>query len=155
MFELAVPWWHIVVRAGVIYFGLFLLIRMIGKRQLGELSPFDFIFLLLISEAVSPALNAGDTSLAAAGLGILTMVVLNYGIVVATARFRRIEQLLEGRPQFLVRQGKVDYAAMRRENISNNDLLAALRENGCMRPKQAEWVVLETSGDISVKKRGD
>jgi uncharacterized membrane protein YcaP (DUF421 family) len=62
--------------------------------------------------------------------------------------------VLEGGPRFLIRNGRVDHGALHDEAVSKNDLLAALRENGCMRPSEAAWAMLETSGSISVKKRG-
>lgn len=152
MFTLTVPWWDIILRAAIIYAGLFALIRVAGKREVGELSPFDLVFLLLISEMVSPSLTNGDNSLAAAFIGLGTLLALNTLVTFLTSRFLRIERVLEGRPEFLLRNGKVDYRALRKEGLSNNDLMAALRENGCMRPSEAEWAVLETSGRISVKK---
>jgi uncharacterized membrane protein YcaP (DUF421 family) len=154
MFELTRPWWEIIARAAIIYGGLFLVLRLFGKRQLGEFTPFDFIFLLLLSDSVSRALVGGDRSLIAAFLALVTLMALNLAMTYVTTRFHLAERLLEGRPQFLVREGKVDYAALRREGISKNDLLAALRKNGCESPNEADWVVLETTGTMTVKKRG-
>jgi uncharacterized membrane protein YcaP (DUF421 family) len=153
MFSMTVPWWDIAARAAIVYAALFLLIRLTGKREVGELTPFDLVFLLVISEQVSPALTGGDESLTAAGVGIVTLMGLNLGVTYLTARVRRAEHVLEGRPQFLVRRGKVDYDTLHREAISKNELLAALRENGCFVPGEAEWAVLETNGTISVKPR--
>ena len=153
MFSMTVSWWEIVVRAAVVYAALFLLIRITGKREVGELTPFDLVFLLVISEQVSPALTGGDESLAAAGIGLVTLMGLNFGITYLTSRIRSVERMLEGRPRFLIRRGAVEYETMRREAISKNELLAALRENGCFRPSEVEWAVLETNGTISVKPR--
>lgn len=154
MFSMTVPWWEIALRAAIVYAALFLLIRITGKREVGELTPFDLVFLLVIAEQVSPALTGGDESLAAAGIGLAVLMGLNLALTHLTARVRRAEHALEGRPRFLIRSGRVDYATMRREAVSKNELLAALRENGCFRPSQAEWAVLETTGSIAVKPRG-
>ena len=153
MFSLTVPWWEIALRAAIVYAGLFLLIRITGKREVGELTPFDLVFLLVIAEQVSPALTGGDESLTAAGVGLVTLMALNLAATYLTARVRLAERVMEGRPRFLVRAGKVDYETMRREAISKNELLTALRENGCFRPSEAAWAVLETDGSISVKPR--
>ena len=153
MFTMTVPWWEIALRAAIVYAALFLLIRITGKREVGELTPFDLVFLLVIAEQVSPALTGGDESLAAAGVGLAVLMGLNLGATYLTARIPRAERVLEGRPRFLLRCGKVDYATMHSEAVSRNELLAALRENGCFRPSQAEWAVLETNGSISVKPR--
>jgi len=152
MFHMTAPWWELIARAAIIYGVMFAAIRLSGKRELGELTPFDLIFLLLISEQVSPALTGGDESILAAFVGLATLLALNVSVTIATARSHRAERILEGRPQFLIRNGRVDYARLRAESISKNDLLAALRENGCLRPSEVEWAVLETSGGISVKK---
>jgi uncharacterized membrane protein YcaP (DUF421 family) len=153
MFSLTGPWWEIVARAAIVYAELLLLIRITGKREVGELTPFDLVFLLVISEQVSPALTGGDESLPAAGIGLATLMGLNLGITYLTARIPRAERVLEGRPRFLIRRGRVDYETMHGEAVSKNELLAALRENGCFRPSEAEWAVLETNGSISVKPR--
>jgi uncharacterized membrane protein YcaP (DUF421 family) len=153
MFELTRPWWEIIARAAIIYVGLFLVLRLFGKRQLGEFTPFDLIFLLLVSDSVSRALVGGDRSLSAAFLALVTLMALNLAMTYVTTRFHLAERLLEGRPQFLVRDGKVDYDALRREGVSKNDLLAALRKNGCESPGEADWVVLETAGTMTVKRR--
>jgi uncharacterized membrane protein YcaP (DUF421 family) len=154
MFTLTVPWWEIIVRAAVIYVALFALIRVTGKREVGELTPFDLVFLLVISEQVSPALTGGDESILAAIIGLVTLLGLNLGVTYLTAHIPRAERVLEGKPRFLIRDGKVDYGTMRKEAVSRNELLSALRENGCFRPSQVWWAVLETNGSITVKARG-
>jgi uncharacterized membrane protein YcaP (DUF421 family) len=153
MFSMTVSWWEIAARAALIYVALFVLIRITGKREVGEMTPFDLVFLLLISEQVSPALTGGDQSLAAALIGLGALMGLNLGVTYIAAHAVRAERVLEGRPRMLIRKGKVDYRTMRREAVSKNDLLAALRENGCFWPSQAEWAVLETNGAISVRPR--
>jgi uncharacterized membrane protein YcaP (DUF421 family) len=153
MFSISVPVWELAVRAAIVYVALFGVIRLTGKREVGELSPFDLVFLLLISEQVSPALTGGDESVVAAMIGLLVLTALNALVTHLTARSSRAERVLEGRPRFLIRGGKVDYRTLRREAVSKTELLAALRENGCFRPSQAEWAVLETDGAISVKPR--
>lgn len=155
MFTMTVPWWEIALRAACLYAVLFALIRITGKRQIGQFTPFDLILLMLLSEQVSPALSGGDQSMLGALIGIAVLVALNFGITFATSRSQRVERVVEGRPQFLIREGRVDYAMLRRESVSKNDLMAAVRESGCMRPSQVDWAVLETSGTITVRKRGD
>jgi uncharacterized membrane protein YcaP (DUF421 family) len=154
MFSISASVWELVLRAAIVYAALFVIIRLTGKREVGELSPFDLVFLLLMSEQVSPALTGGDESVTAAMIGLVTLTALNAGVTHLSARVPWAERMLEGRPRFLIRRGKVDYRTMRREAVSKNELLAALRENGCFRPSQAEWAVLETDGAISVKPRG-
>lgn len=87
-----------------------------------------------------------------AAIVIAIMLLLDAGVGLLS-RWRPAERAIEGRPRFLLRGGRVDYRMLRSEQITRNDLLAALRAQGCFRPSQAEYAVLETSGKISVKKR--
>ncbi len=153
MFDLATPWWELVARGAAMYATVLALLRLGGKRQVGELTPFDLVLLLLISEAASPALTAQADSWLASTIVIVTMLALNIAIGYASLRWRSFESAVEGRPRFLVRRGKVDYGALRRESISRRELLSALREGGCFSPRDAEYAVLEASGRITVRKR--
>src|SRR5690606_12014451 len=149
------PIWESLTRATLIYVFLLIAIRLTGKRQVGELTPFDIVILLLISEAVSEALNAGKDSLLNAAILVVLLLLLNWGIAFLGTRWKRFDRGLEGRPQLLIRDGRVDYALMRKESISYNELLASLRAEKCLTPHQAEYAVLETSGKISVRKKGE
>lgn len=153
MFESTVPLWEPVLRGALIYAAILLLLRITGKRQVGQFTPFDLVLLLLVSEAVSNALTGGDNSITSGVIAVATMLLLNLAVGWTTTRSTRLEHTLEGRPQFLIKNGRVDYGVMRREGLSKNDLLAAIRGQGCFRPGQVEYAVLETSGQISVRKR--
>jgi len=121
MFDLTLPWWELILRGGGIYLTVILLLRISGKRELGQLTPFDFVLLMLISEGASNALTAGDDSWLAAVIVITTMLLLNAGLGYMTARHARVERWMEGRPRFLIREGRALYAALRKETISNNE----------------------------------
>ena len=153
MFELSVPWWELIVRGAAMYVTVLFLLRLCGKRQVGELTPFDLVLLLLISEAAAPALTAKADSWLSSSLVVGTLLIINALVGRVSAHFRRIENLVEGKPRFLIRNGKVDYTALRREAVSHRELLSALREAECFTPHQAEYAVLEASGQISVRKR--
>jgi uncharacterized membrane protein YcaP (DUF421 family) len=153
MFDLAVPWWELAARGATVYLTVLVLLRFSGKRQVGELTPFDLVLLLLTGEAASPALTAKADSWLSSTIVIVVMLALNFLIGAASLRWRRFENAMEGRPQFLLRGGKVDYAMLRRESISHRELLSALRQAECFSPRDAEYAVLETSGRITVKKR--
>lgn len=154
MFDLTLPWWELVLRGAGVYVMVLGLMRISGKRQLGQLTPFDLVMLMLISEAASNALTAEENSWFGALIVITTMLLLNLAIGMVTTRWTRAEHWMEGRPRFLVRQGRVQYRTLREESISNNELMAALRQNGCFMPKEAEYAILETTGKISVRRRG-
>src|SRR5262249_31083004 len=101
MFNMAIPWWELVVRGCVVYVFMLILLRVTGKRQVGQLAPFDLVLLLVLSNAVQNSMNAGDNSLVGGLISASTLVLLNYVIGIATFRSKKIEGLIEGRPQIL------------------------------------------------------
>jgi uncharacterized membrane protein YcaP (DUF421 family) len=155
LFSLQHPWWQLVIRGGVVYLGVLLFVRLSGKREVGQFTAFDLAVLLILSEAVSPALTGEDKSISAGLLVLATLLALNSGLGWLTQRSLRIARAVEGQPEFLLRCGRVDHDAMRRLSISHNDLLSALHREGLMSPEQAEFAILETSGEITVGKRRD
>ena len=98
MWNLTVPWWEIVLRGVIVYIFLLGLLRITGKRQVGQLAPFDLVLLLVLSNAVQNSMNAGDNSLAGGLLSATTLVALNHLVGLATYRSKRMERLIEGRP---------------------------------------------------------
>ena len=150
MWNIAVPIWELVLRAFVVYVFLLVLLRITGKRQVGQLAPFDLVLLLVLSNAVQNSINAGDNSLVGGLISAGTLVVLNYGIGYATFRSRRLETLVEGRPEILIHNGKISEAVMRRAQLTHHELNAALRRAGCATPDDVLAAVLENNGSISV-----
>src|SRR5258708_672572 len=99
MWNIAVPWWELIVRGVVVYLFLLILIRISGKRQVGQLAPFDLVLLLVLSNAVQNSMNAGDNSLIGGLLSATTLIGLNYFIGYITFANKRIEAIIEGKPQ--------------------------------------------------------
>lgn len=155
LFELQNSAWELVARGALIYIGVLLMLRLSGKREVGQFTPFDLALLLIISEAVSPALSANEESWTGAMLLVATMLVVNWLISLLTLKFRRFDRLLEGEPELIIRNGRVDYRALRQLRLTKKDLLAALRQHGCEKPSEVKFAVLEPSGDITVKKCDD
>src|SRR5437899_1443851 len=102
MWHSILPWWEFILRGIIIYLFLLVLLRVTGKRQVGQLAPFDLVLLLVLSNAVQNAMNGGDNSVQAGVISALTLVALNYAMGYATYRSKRIEALIEGRPQVLI-----------------------------------------------------
>src|SRR5262245_12385171 len=98
MWNIAVPVWELVVRGCVVYVFLLVLLRLTGKRQIGQLAPFDLVLLLVLSNAVQNSMNGGDNSLVGGLISAGTLVALNYGLGFATFKNKRLETLVEGRP---------------------------------------------------------
>ena len=153
MWTLAEPWWQLIARAAIAYAFLLVLLRLTGKRQVGQLAPFDLVLLLVISNTVQNAMNAGDNSVSA-GLILATVVVaLNYVVAIATFRSKRLEGLVEGEPQVLVHDGRINEGALRRQRLTRHELMAALREAGCAALEEVQAAILENNGHISVVPR--
>lgn len=154
LFHLTHPWWELVARGVLVYLGVLLMLRLSGKREVGQFTPFDLALLLIISEAVSPALSAQEESWTGGMLIVATMLGLNWLISLLSLRFRRFDRLLEGEPEFIIRDGRVDYRALRRLRMSKKELLSALRKQGVAQPSEVRFAVLEPSGEVTVKKGG-
>ena len=155
MFALSEPWWELLIRGAAVYLMVLVLLRLTGKRQVGEFTPFDLVLLLLISEGASNALRADDSSITGAFLVIAVMLAITWALGKLGILSKRFERLIEGRPRFLIRDGRVDYKSLRRESITHSDLLMSLRAHQCFSPREAAYAVLETDGTISVCKKQD
>lgn len=150
LFDLSAPWWHFVLRAVAIYLMVIVLIRMSGKRSVGQFTPFDLIMLILIGNAVQNGLNGGDNSMTGALILATTLITLNYGVAFLTSRFKGAEHLIEGVPMVLARDGVLFREVLRRELVSEDDFHAALRANNLASIDDVSLALLETNGCISV-----
>lgn len=153
LFQLSAPWWHFVLRAVLVYVMVMVLMRISGKRAVGQFTPFDLVLLILIGNAVQNGINGGDNSLTGAALMARTLIVINYLVALAAARNARIQRLIEGAPVLLARDGQVFHAVLRRELVSEQDFQEALRQAGVENVNQVALAVLETNGHISVVPR--
>ncbi|MEJ0062815.1 MAG: YetF domain-containing protein [Alphaproteobacteria bacterium] len=150
---MTVPWWELILRGAIVYVVLLVLLRIAGKRQVGELAPFDLVLLLILSNAVQNSMNGGDVSLIGGLILAIILVSIDYLISLATYRSRKLETLIEGQPQILIHNGKLYEDAMQRAKISHRELEAALRQTGCASIESVAAAVLESSGKISVIRR--
>src|SRR5436309_1196814 len=107
MWQMAVTWWELILRSAVVYVFLLALLRVTGKRQVGQLAPFDLVLLLVLSNAVQNSMNGGDNSLVGGLISAGTLVGLNYAVGLATYRSKKLEALIEGRPQVLIHNGEI------------------------------------------------
>jgi len=147
-----VPIGALVLRAVVVYAFLLVALRLAGRRELGQMTSFDLVLLLIISNAVQNSINAGDNSLGGGLLSAAVLVVLNW-IVALAARHRGLEHLLQGKPARIVTEGKIHFGEMRRELITLAELRSALRKQGIGRVTDCAQVTLEPDGTLSVIRR--
>lgn len=153
LFELSAPWWHFVLRAIVIYLMVMVLMRISGKRSVGQFTPFDLVLLILIGNAVQNGLNGGDNSLLGAFILATTLITLNYGIAWLAAHSRGARKWVEGTPVVLARNGELFHDVLRRELVSEEDFKEALRMNDVPGLDCVRIAWLETNGHISVVSR--
>ncbi len=150
MFELGLPWWELVVRAVAVYGVLLLLVRVAGKRSIGQFTPFDMILLILLGSAVQNSLLGDDTTLIGGLILAATLIGLHYALGWISARNARAQKLIEGEPVLLARDGEVLEACLRRECISAADFDEAMRRGGIRARANIACAWLETDGRITL-----
>ena len=148
-----VPVLNLVLRAGAVYAFLLVILRVAGKRELAQMTSFDLILLLVISNAVQNSINAGDDSLTGGLVSAVTLVAVNWLVAWATWRWRSVEKLVEGKPVRVVTDGKVHVGALRRELLTLSELRSALRKQGIARIGDCSRVTLEPDGTLSVVRK--
>ena len=140
-----------VMRAVAVYVFLLVLFRVAGKRSLAEITSFDFVLLLVFSEAIQQALIDDDNSLTNGFLVILTLIGIDIGLSAIKQRFPSIERYLDGLPLVIVDEGRPLKELMARARVDEQDVLSSAREkHGLERMEQIKYAVLERNGGISI-----
>jgi len=145
----------IVLRTSVVYFLVLAGIRISGKREVGQMTPFDLTLLLLLSNSVQNAMTGPDTSVAGGAAAAVTLLILNYLVAELAGANRNFRKFIQGQPSLLVHDGEIIAAHMAREHVTMDALQCALREHGVSTYKEAALVVLEVDGSMSVLKYDD
>ena len=146
----SLPWWEMALRGILVYIFLIILMRLSGRRQVGMLTPFDFILLLILSNAVQNSMNGGDNSLGGGLIIATTLILLNWGVSWLSRRSKFLEGLIVGRPIFLIQEGKIQEKVLVAEKITHHELMASLRAAGCANIAHVRHAILETNGSITV-----
>jgi uncharacterized membrane protein YcaP (DUF421 family) len=145
----------IALRAVVVFFFLIFLTRIIGRRELSSLAPFDLILLIILGDAIQQGLTQDDYSLTGAMIAVGTIAVLQVVVSYSSFRFPPIRNLTEGHPIVIVQDGKPIEKNLRRERLTIEELLEDARVQQIGSLEEVQWAVLEPSGNISfVKKDG-
>src|SRR5580765_5704683 len=146
---------QIVLRTGVIYLLVLIGVRLSGKREVGQMTPFDLTLLLLLSNSVQNAMTGPDTSLIGGGIAALILLTLNFLLAEVSGINRRFRKMIQGSPTLLIHNGQCITTHMAKEHISMDELERALREHGVACAADAALAVLEVDGSISVLKYDD
>lgn len=155
MLNMAIPWWEVILRSAVVYVFLLAILRITGKRQIGQLAPFDLVLLLVLSNAVQNSMTGGDNSLVGGLISAATLIALNFAVGYATFRSKRLEAIIEGRPEVLIHNGRLFQGVMARSKLTQHELEAALRLAGCADIRDCHSAILENNGAISVVQKKD
>lgn len=149
MLQLDTPWWELLLRAGVVYVLLLCMMRISGKRTVGQFTPFDLLVVMLVSEAAGPSMTGKEQSLWGGLIVCAALIGLNTLVGVWVARSRWAEQLFEGEAVLIGRNGQIFDHIRKKHRISNNDIEAALRSAQCD-VQDMQCLFLEADGKLSV-----
>ncbi|MCC2962621.1 DUF421 domain-containing protein [Massilia sp. IC2-278] len=152
MFDMDLPWWEFIVRGAVVYLVLLVMVRISGRRTVGQFTPFDLLVVMLLSEAVSNSLSGGDDSLSGGLIIAATLIVLNTAVAIISAYSRRMSVLLDGTAVLIGRDGVFFDKVVRHCRITAEDLDQALRAAGCER-SDMQCAFLEADGEITIQKK--
>jgi uncharacterized membrane protein YcaP (DUF421 family) len=143
----------IVLRGIAVFFFLYVLMRVIGRRELSTLQPFDLILLVVLGDSVQQGLTQDDYSLTGAFLAVGTIAMLQLVVSYANFRFPRLRPILDGEPIVIVQDGKPIEKNLRRERLVVGDILSAARRQNIASLDDVAWAVMETSGEITFIKK--
>ena len=143
------------VRAVVVYIAILVLLRLSGKRQVGQMGPTEFVAILLISNAVQNSMNGGDNSLVGGLLLAVVLILLSTAVSVLTYRSRFFRFIFEGTPTLLIHDGKVILPHLNKERLSFSELHALLRKQGVHHFTEVKTAVFEADGTLSLIRYSD
>ena len=154
IFQLGIPWWHLVLRAVIIYVVFFIGLRLFGKRELGQFTTFDLVLVLLIANALQPAITGPDNSVTGGAIIVAILLVFNRGVAWVRNRWPWFDALIEPPPTVVVQDGQISQPALEKEGLSETDVEMAIREHGVDKLSDVKQAVLENDGSISVVTKG-
>lgn len=152
MFDLQVSWWELIVRGMVIYIALFIMVRVSGKRTVGQFSPFDLLVFILLAQAVSGSLTGGDESIQGGLIVVATLLGLNVLTDIATTYSSKAEKVLEGSEVLIGSNGRIYDDVLKSNLISRSAVEAAMR-HADVPLEELGAAILEADGTISVLRK--
>lgn len=145
----------IVIRASVMFAILFGLLRLMGKRELGQMTPFELVMLVVLGDLIQQGITHNDFSLTGATLAIATFAFWASVLGWVSYRWPRAERAIEGEPRVLIRDGVLIEANMRRDRLTRREVESEMRLAGIAHVRDVAWAILEPEGRISFIRRGD
>ena len=154
VFGIHAPFWEIVYRTAIIYGAIVIGMRLTGARQLGQMTPFDLVLVLLIANAVQNAMVGTDVTVLGGLTAAGTLLLLNRGVAFAADRVPLFRKALEGEPVLILNNGELIEKQILKAGLSDDLVLQAIREHGFEDAKQVHMAVLEVDGTISIVPMG-
>ena len=154
LWKTAFPYWQFAVRAAIVYIFILVLIRIGGKREVGQMGAGEFVAILLISNAVQNSMNGGDNSVTGGLIMATVIVLLSTLVAYLTYKSKAFERVIQGTPTLLVHKGQVLQDHLRRELLNESELRTILRHQGIHELNEVEEAVLESDGYVSVTRKG-
>jgi uncharacterized membrane protein YcaP (DUF421 family) len=151
MFHMPLPWLEKILRPIIVYLVLIVFLRLFGKRELAQLNPFDLVVLLSLSNTVQNAIIGDDNSVSGGLLGAFALLAVNWILSKVLFRSPKLNEALEGKRTVLIKDGKVDEEAMKKEILTQEELISLLNKNGFNDPADVAECVLEPNGTFYVK----
>jgi len=139
----------IVIRASVMFAAMYLLLRVMGKREIAEMTPFDMVLLIVMGDLVQQGITHNDFSLTGAALAIFTIGFWSLALSWLSFRFRRAEDALGGKPSVIIRGGEVLMENLARNRITRAEIESEMRLAGIAHLRDVSWAILEPNGKIS------
>ena len=146
---------QIILRTSIVYLLVLIGVRLSGKREVGQMTPFDLTLLLLLSNSVQNAMTGPDTSLAGGAVAAVTLFGLNHVVANISGMNRNFRKFIQGQPTMLIHDGNIIESHMAKEHVSMDELERALREHGISKAKDVAIGVLEVDGSMSFLKYDD
>src|SRR5581483_9647083 len=139
----------LILRAIVVFLFVFVITRVVGRRELGSTEPFDLILLVVLGDLIQQGVTQSDNSVTGVVLAISTLTLMTVGISYLSARFGRLRPVLNGEPLILVEDGQPNSQNLKRQRLELGEVLAEARQQQVSRLADIQWAILETSGQIS------
>ncbi|SHG52743.1 DUF421 domain-containing protein [Massilia sp. CF038] len=152
MLDLSLPWWEFILRAVIVFCVLLIMVRVSGRRTVGQFTPFDLLVVMLLSEAVSNSLSGGDDSVLGGLIIAGTLVALNMSVAYMSSHSKKMSDLLDGTPVLLGRDGKMFDKVLKKCRLSDTEVQEALREADCTMEDMA-YAFLEADGNITIQTK--
>lgn len=146
---------EILLRTLTVYFVVLIGVRLTGKREVGQMTPFDLTLLLLLSNSVQNAMTGPDNSLVGGIVAAVTLLLLNYAIAEGAGVNRKFRRFVQGQPSLLIHDGQLIASHMAKEHVTSDEIMRALREHSIASINDVALAVLEVDGSISILKYDD